>query len=174
MTFWEAVLVIFMMYRAIVGIYKGLRHSPRRILEQIGQWQAEGGCTLAKVSCHTIKGTQEYPEHVMEYVYKVDDQLYYVTYCISSKLLDSKPKKKWFSSGPLRRFFKQDKINEAQLLDPSNTLAVFYNPKRPGKALTKQEAFIAPDALKRVRTKRDNPYRIIGGEWYQPVDLRKS
>lgn len=174
MNFLEIALVIFMTYRAVTGIYKGLIHNPSVKLRTIGQRQAAGCCTLAKVSCHIIKGTLDYPQHIMEYVYKVDDQLYYITYQIYAKQLDHKPKKKWFSSGPLRRFFKQDKINEAQLLDPSNTLVVFYDPKHPGKALCKQEAFIAPDALKRVRTPRENPYRVIGGDWYQAVDLRTS
>lgn len=174
MNVFEILLAIFMLYRAVVGSFKGLIHNPWRKLHTIEKRQAAGCCTLAKVSCHIIKGSSEYPQHYREYVYKVDDRLYYVTYRVETKLLDDKKKKKWFSSGPLRRFFKQDKINEVQLLDHSNTLAVFYDPKHPGKVLCKQEAFISPDAMKKVRTKRDNPHRIIGGDWYHAVDLRNS
>lgn len=160
-----------MAIRAVIGIINGLRHNSGRKLAKIGKYKAAGSYTVAKVSCYTITGTKDYHQHNLEYVYKVGDRLYYVTYQIKLNLLDSAPKKT-ISSGWLRKFFKQDKINERELLNLSDMLFVYYNPKHPKQALCKQEAFIAPDAWKRKRTPRKNPYRLIDADWTQPVDLR--
>lgn len=173
MKFWEVVLIIVMMYRAVSGIVRGCLRNPTHKLHAIEKYKAAGCCTIAKISCRTITGTEKFPQHNLEYVYKVDDRLYYITYQLTPNLLDNNPKKKWFSSTPLRKFFKQDTINEAELLNFSDTLILYFNPRFPRKALCKQEVFIAPEALKRIRTHKENPHRMIDSDWNHPIDLRQ-
>ena len=174
MEFLSAAIALFMAIRGIIAVIKNLRSNPRRKLRLIDKAVRDTSMTIAKLSSFTLTGSQEYYYENYEYVYKVDEKLYYLSYQLNRRLIDSTPKKKRFADSKLRRFFKQDAINEAQLLQLGNTLVVFYDKQKPQKVASKQEIFISADALRRVRTKKNNPHRNISATWINPVDLRTS
>jgi N-glycosylase/DNA lyase len=174
MEFFGAVIALFMAIRGIIAVIKNLRSNPRRKLRLIDQAVRDTSMTIAKLSSYTLTGSLEYYYENFEYVYKVDEQLYYLTYRVNRKFIDSEPRKKRFADSKLRRFFKQDAINESQLLQLGNTLVVFYDKRKPQKVASKQEIFVNTDGLRRVRTKTNNPHRDISATWINPVDLRTS
>ena len=174
MEFLGAIIALFMAIRGIIAVIKNLRSNPRKKLQLIDKAVRSSCLTVAKLSSYTLTGSLEYYYENFEYVYKVDEQLYYLTYRVNRRLIDSNPKKKRFADSKLRRFFKQDAINEEQLFQLENTLIVYYDKQKPQKVASKQEVFINADALRRVRTKKNNPHRDISATWLSPVDLRTS
>ena len=169
--YWK-IFVIFMFVRAFFGIINGIRKTPRKKLEAIQRAQDMGCYTTAKVSCYTLTGSVKHFVHNFEYVYKVGEELYYLTYELDPSMIDTTSKKRLINKGYFARFFKQDIINEQELLRIGSPITVYYNSAKPKKALTKQEVFIAPWALKRKKTDKKNAYRDVSSDWYYPVDLR--
>ena len=170
----ELFLTIFMFARAVIAVIDGLRNSPVKRLKAIRKAEEENCVTTAKISCNTLNGTYKHYTQQVEYVYKVNDELYFLTYELNRDMLDSNEKKPLFKKGPLAKLCKQDRINEAQLVDLGRTVTVYYDRRKPKKAYTKQEVFVDSGALIRRKTPKENPHRNIGGTWYQPVDLRTA
>lgn len=168
----ELFLTVFMFARAVYGVIAGLRTSPSKRLKAIEKAEAENCVTTAKISCNTLNGTFKHYTQKVEYVYKVNNELYYLTYELNREMLDSTDKKALIKKGPLAKLFKQDRINEALLVDLGRTVTVYYDRKRPKKTYTKQEVFVEPSSLIRRKTPKENPHRNIGGYWHDPIDLR--
>ena len=76
----ELFLTIFMFARAVIAVIDGLRNSPVKRLKAIRKAEEENCVTTAKISCSTLNGTYKHYTQQVEYVYKVNDELYFLTY----------------------------------------------------------------------------------------------
>ncbi len=169
----EGILWIFMVYRAIVGTIKGRKRDPHKKLRFMAAAQKEGCVAEAKLCCHVLAGTFSDYVSIREYAYVADQQIYYLTYKEDATFLDKNPKGK-NTTGMASWFSKPNEINEMQMLQMGQKLKVFYSRKDPRKAMCKMEAFINSYALKKVRTKKNNPNRDLGSDWDRPIDLRST
>ena len=80
MEFLSAAIALFMAIRGIIAVIKNLRHNPHKKLRLIDKAVRDTSMTIAKLSSHTLTGTYEHYTENFEYVYKVDEKLYYLSY----------------------------------------------------------------------------------------------
>jgi hypothetical protein len=57
------------------------------------------------------------------------------------------------------------------LLNLKPALILFYDKKKPKKAVSKLEVFTSENGIRQVRTDKHNMYRDTEKIWYEPIDL---
>lgn len=117
--------------------------------------------TVGKVCYFALKGTNEKPISEIEYIYTVDGKPYYLCYQIN--YLEK-------GSNSDEDYFHPDELVSNLY---GNTM-IYYEKNNPEKAAIKLEAFVSPEVLNRVKSKKTNRYRDITKDWMTPIDLRKK
>ncbi len=123
--------------------------------------QRAGRSVPAKLTCLTLEGHFSKSVIKAEYMYAVNNKLYYITYVVDPPI-DNDGNKNDFNPDMLAKEFLRQ------------VLMVFYDEKNPEKAFCKAEIFVSNIALRQETTPKHNAYRDVDKIWSEPIDLRKA
>jgi hypothetical protein len=149
-----AVIVLF---TAAMFIWQYIQDRPMKKLKFITKAYNEGCFTVAKMTCLTLHGYNE-PQHFKaEYMYVVDGKRYFITYEMAYHLpIDGRV-------GEMNA--------DMLLLKLKPCLMMFYDKKKPKKAMSKIEVFTSDDGIHQINTPKRNQWRNIEKDWTDPIDL---
>ena len=140
----------------IVGMV--IKNRPLTKIKFIEKAVDDKASTLGKISSYLMHRKNGVAE--VEYAYKVNDKVYYITYKMSA--IDSS------------YINDSDKEESAETLIqnvPTETL-IYYDVNNPAKAMTKREIFISPRHYVRIKNRKKNKYRNISKNWEEPIYIR--
>lgn len=137
-------------------IIKTCKRTPMRKLRFIEKAVKDNSVTLGKISSYIVYGSPSV--HEVEYIYSVNDTVYYLTYVIH--VTDEK-----------YRVEEEFQPGDAVAIQIYTTVPVYYDKNNPKKAVISKEVFSSRKCLKQIRTKKKNKFRNIYKDWDGPVIL---
>lgn len=154
------VFAIFVLIATIIFLWEYFTNGAVRKMQFIEKAQKEGCCVPCKVSCFTKEGKFDDPHYVVEYMYKVDEKPYFVTYKMAGR--------------PLRDSAKDEFDADMLAMEIKKYMVLFYDKKKPKKVLCKAEVFASDDAIEKIYTnQRHNAYRDVDKDWMDAIDLTR-
>lgn len=157
---WEKIFEIYtfiVIFAAILFIWKNLKNNPKKKLDFITKAYKEGCLAVGKMTCLTLHGTGNPEYFKAEYMYMVDGKRYFVTYQMAYKIVIDD---------------RMDQMNaDMLLLKLKPALILFYDKKKPQKAMSKLEVFTSDDAMHQIKTPKENAWRYIEKDWTEPINL---
>lgn len=158
--FWDKAYVVFsiiVILMMIVFLKEYILNSATKRLDFIANAQKNGTYIPCKLTCLTKEGKWNDPYYKAEYMYIINDQRYFITYRMNAKLIMDTAK---------------DEFDADMLVTQINKhMILFYDEKKPKKAMCKAEAFVSKNAMFQTYTPKHNIYRDVEKDWDSAIDL---
>lgn len=151
------IMTIAVIVYAIYAIRKNKDTNPLKKLKFIRKCVADKTVCDAKMTCFTRhkRGNEVYFE--AEYMYMVDDEVYFVTYELQLATVNDSNK---------------DETDANWLMkEMPNLMTLYYDKNDPHKTLCRREVFVSEEALHKIDTPTTNMYRDVTKTWTSAIDL---
>jgi hypothetical protein len=159
-SFWDKLYISYAMIMCLailLILIKNFKSNPKKKLDFIKKATEDGNMAVGKMTCLTLHGHGKPDHYQAEYMYVVNDKKYFVTYQMIYNLpMDD----------------RKDAMNaDMLLLNLKPSLILFYDGKKPSRAISKIEVFTSRMGIRQISTPKKNVWRDVNRDWDTHIDL---